>query len=87
MATFPALKPRGVSFVGVNLGESALDIVISGVGWVAVTAAAQHEVELLVHTPAGKGVFVRKPSLFPYDVRKRGKRLKKDDNTRFVGAL
>ena len=65
--------------------RSAADIVLSSAGWVSVTLGENQEAELVAYTPGGRGVFVRRPALFPDAVNERGKREKSGNRTRFRG--
>ncbi|VDM32505.1 unnamed protein product [Hydatigera taeniaeformis] len=75
----------------VDLEQSVADVVLSGAGWVSVSGVKgatkkpcdnpREETEedygicLRAWTPGGVGVTVRKPSLLPYAIRRRGGRL------------
>lgn len=64
-----------------------MDIVLSSAGWVGVTFGGEDEVLLRAHTPHGKGVYVRQPSLFEDAVNQRGKRERKGNRTAFRGDI
>ena len=45
-------------------------------GWVAITGGRERENVLRVFTPRGLGLFARRPSLLPYAINLRGKRIR-----------
>ena len=45
-------------------------------GWTAVTAGTGMEIGIRAYTPGGNGCLLRQPSLLPYAIRMRGKRIK-----------
>ena len=65
--------------------HSAADVVLSSAGWVSVTLGKDQKAELLAYTPGGRGIFVRRPALFPAAVNERGKRDNTGNRTRFRG--
>ncbi|ODM92512.1 Nitric oxide-associated protein 1, partial [Orchesella cincta] len=73
---FPELKSKEVSFEGKGQNCSCGDVVLSSIGWIAVTVGHGQNVKLLVHTPDGKGIFVRTPALLPNAVNWKGKRIR-----------
>lgn len=52
--------------------QSAVDIVLSSSGWVAITIGTGQTVTFLAYTPLGKGVFVQSPPLFLATGNSRG---------------
>lgn len=72
---FPPLVPKEIDLKGITWTESCADIVLSSAGWVSVTMGEAEECVLKAYTPAGKGIFVRQPSLLPFAVRMRGRRI------------
>ena len=73
MAKFPKLESHDFSVTGIGWKESAADIVLSNVGWVAVTAGVGSEVSVRAYTPNAIGLNLREPALLPTSVRQRGK--------------
>lgn len=85
MADFPALVGTSHSITGVGWKQSALDLIFSGVGWVAVTAGTGMKVDLKTHAPAGIDVCVRTPALIPGAINQRGRRSRANDRTKYYG--
>ena len=73
MASFPKLESRDFSFTAIGWKESAADVVLSNIGWVAVTGGSGSEVSLKAYTPSAVGLDLREPALLPTSVRQRGK--------------
>ena len=71
MKTFPELKSCDFAVKGVGLERSAADVVLSNLGWVAVTARVGSLVTVQAHSPNGIGLDIREP-LCPTCVTKRG---------------
>ncbi|XP_022783749.1 nitric oxide-associated protein 1-like isoform X2 [Stylophora pistillata] len=74
METFPPLGSQEFTIKGIGWDASAADVVLSNVGWVAVTAGNDSLVTLEAHTPNAIGLHVRQPPLLPTSVRARGNR-------------
>ena len=72
MDEFPELKGRVLDLVGVDWKRSAADVILSNIGWIAVTAGSGLIVSLKAYTPNGAGVYLREPALLPTSVRQRG---------------
>ena len=72
MEDFPELKGRVLQLVGVDWKRSAADVVLSNIGWIAVTAGAGSIVSVKAYTPKGAGLYLREPALLPTSVRQRG---------------
>ena len=73
---FPVLSGQEMEMTGVDWKQSAADVILSNIGWVAVTAGTGSVVSVKAYTPNGIGVFLRTPSLLPTSVQQRGKILK-----------
>lgn len=65
------MQGKDIDITGTGYSESAVDVVLSSVGWVSITADAGSHVKLRAHTPAGRGISVRLPVL-PYTRKLRG---------------
>lgn len=85
MVDFPALVSTSHSITGVGWKQSASDLILSGVGWVAVTAGTGMNVDLETHAPADINVCVRTPALIPEAINQRGKRSRSSDRTKYYG--
>jgi hypothetical protein len=80
---WPVLTPKEIDFTSEDAKswkESCGDIVLSNAGWVSVTVGLEESCVLKAFTPEGedgqpKGIFVRKPSLLPFAVNMRGRRI------------
>ena len=75
METFPPLGSQEFTIKGIGWDTSAADVVLSNVGWAAVTAGNDSLVTLKAHTPNAVGLHVRQPPLLPTSVKARGKYL------------
>ncbi|CAL8124782.1 unnamed protein product [Orchesella dallaii] len=73
---FPEFESKEVTLEGKGHSYSCGDVVLSSIGWIAVTAGQRNLVKLVVHTPGGKGIFVRTPALLPKSVNWKGKRIR-----------
>ena len=87
MSHFPSLESQALAIHGTSWKASSVDIVLSSAGWVAVTIGQDKEALLKAYTPNGKGIFVRRPSLFPLAVNDRGKRSRKGNRSSFKGKV
>ena len=74
MEEFPELRGRVLKLVGVDWKRSAADVILSNIGWIAVTAGSGSVVSLKAYTPNGAGLYLREPALLPTSVRQRGRR-------------
>lgn len=82
---FPSLASQCVSVTGAGWKQSAADVILSSAGWVAVTVKQGEVLTLGAHTPNGRGVCVRQPSLFEQAINQRGKRERYGDRTAYLG--
>ena len=82
---FPPLLSEEHTLTGVGWKTSCADVVLSSAGWIGVTVGEEKEVTLRVFTPSGKGLFVRRPSLFPSAVTERGRRSLTGNRSSFTG--
>lgn len=61
--------------------QSIADVVFPGLGWVSFAGnfsdLRDRDAKIEVFTPNGIGAFFRKPSLLPFDVSKRGEKIKR----------
>lgn len=62
------------------------DIVLSSVAWVGVTAKKGMKCKVRAWTPEGRGIYRREPSVLPYSVNLKGKRLR-DTPAYLVGKV
>lgn len=87
LSMFPPLESKEFTMIGGGgLSDGSVsDIILSSVGWVAVTSKNGKQIKLLAYTPNGKGIFIRSPSLFPHAVDLRGKRSRIGNKTMFYG--
>ena len=73
MEIFPSFKSEEFTVKGLGWDTCAADVVLSNLGWVAVTAGSGSVVSLRAHTPNGIGIDIREPALLPTIVSRRGK--------------
>uniref|UniRef100_A0A2A4JG66 CP-type G domain-containing protein n=1 Tax=Heliothis virescens TaxID=7102 RepID=A0A2A4JG66_HELVI len=52
------------------------DIVLSSVAWVGVTAKAETTCKVRAWTPGARGIYRRRPSVLPFSINLKGKRLR-----------
>lgn len=72
---FPLLECKKLSVQGIGMEESCADILLSSVGWVAVTASTNILADFRVWTPGRRGIHVRQPALLPFAVQRKGRRI------------
>ena len=72
MEEFPELRGRVFKLTGVDWKRSVADVILSNIGWIAVTAGSGSIVTLKAYTPNGAGLYLREPALLPTSVRQRG---------------
>jgi hypothetical protein len=72
MDEFPELRGRVLKLIGLEWKRSAADVILSNIGWIAVTAGSGSVVTLRAYTPNGAGLYLREPALLPTSVRQRG---------------
>lgn len=72
---WPILLPKEFDFIGINWGHSCADIVLSSAGWVSVTMSPLSDAVLKAWTPEGRGIFSREPSMLPYAVKLKGRKI------------
>ena len=72
MEEFPKLRGRVLKLTGVHWKRSAADVILSNIGWIAVTAGSGSTLTLKAYTPNGAGLYLREPALLPTSVRQRG---------------
>lgn len=64
------------TIVGQDKHVTACDILLSSAGWVGINLAKGQEATFKAWTPQKRGIHVRQPSLLPYGLALRGKRVK-----------
>ncbi|XP_011867473.1 PREDICTED: nitric oxide-associated protein 1 [Vollenhovia emeryi] len=70
---WPTLGSKEMEVIGVGKNESAVDVVLSSSGWIAI--AAVERVLLRAWTPQGRGLHLRTPALLKNSVALRGARI------------
>ncbi|RWS30470.1 50S ribosome-binding GTPase-like protein 1 [Leptotrombidium deliense] len=73
---WPPLLPMEIDLEGIGYSKSCADIVLSSVGWVSVTLLQGSECVLKAYTPQGRGLYVRRPSVLPFAVKLKGKKIR-----------
>ena len=79
------LEPQELTIRGKGWKASTADVILSSAGWVAVTIGQDKAMQLKAYTPLGKGIFVRRPPIFPLAINDRGKRSRKGNRSSFKG--
>jgi len=82
MADFPPLVSTTHVITGVGWKQSASDLILSGVGWVAITTGSGVQLHLETHAPQHIDIVIRTPALLAEAVNHRGGRLR-SDRTKF----
>lgn len=72
----PPLESREFFLQGEGWQESVADILLSSIGWVAITARKSMELQVRAYTPGARGCHLRTPALLPYAVNHRGRRIR-----------
>lgn len=85
MDHFPPLESQEIEIHGRGWKTSTADVILSSAGWIAVTIGLDKAMQLKAYTPLGKGIFVRRPPLFPLAINDRGKRSRKGNRSAFKG--
>lgn len=65
-----------LEFIGEGPKKCSGDIVLSSIGWVSVTAKRGSKCRVSAWTPEGRGVHARRPSVLPFAINLKGKRLR-----------
>lgn len=88
MRNWPGLKKhdRVLELQGEGPKQCCGDVVLSSVGWVAVTAKKRTVCQLEVWTPEARGVHVRRPAVLPFSINLKGKRVR-DTPAYMVGKV
>ncbi|XP_012270544.1 nitric oxide-associated protein 1 [Orussus abietinus] len=73
---WPDLAPKDLTVTGIDLRESAADVLLSSAGWIAITPDYSQRVTLKAWTPEGRGIYLRSPALLRKSVILRGARRK-----------
>lgn len=79
LAKWPKLEAKHDKIVieGVEKHITACDILLSSAGWVGVNLPKGFSGEFKAWTPEKRGIYVRSPSLLPYGMQLRGKRVRR----------
>ena len=77
LAEFPELQGREFELYGISDEESSCDIVLSSIGWLAVTTRVTLSYLVKAWTPGGKGIYLRDLAFLPYSVNLKGKKIRK----------
>ncbi|XP_063390538.1 nitric oxide-associated protein 1-like isoform X1 [Cydia fagiglandana] len=76
LKNWPNMKKKVLEFTGEGPKICCGDIVLSSIAWVSVTAKKGDICVTTAWTPEGKGIFRRYPSLLPYSINLKGKRVR-----------
>ncbi|CAD1480270.1 unnamed protein product [Heterotrigona itama] len=69
------LKSKEMNVVGVDREESVADVVLSSIGWIAITPFENESALLRAWTPQGRGIYLRSPPLLSKSVSLRGRKV------------
>ena len=76
LTDFPELQGKKFELHGISDDESSCDIVLSSIGWMAVTTRVTLNYHVKAWTPGGKGIYLREMSFLPYAVNLKGRKIK-----------
>ncbi|KAI8427051.1 hypothetical protein MSG28_014692 [Choristoneura fumiferana] len=76
LKNWPKLEKKVVQFTGAGPKYCCGDVVLSSIAWVSVTAKKDDICVATAWTPEGKGIYRRYPSLLPYAINLKGKRIR-----------
>ncbi|XP_078050974.1 nitric oxide-associated protein 1 [Augochlora pura] len=69
---WPKLGSKEMKVTGINSKKSAADIVLSSIGWIAITPHENEHATLRAWTPQARGIYLRTPALLSQSVNFRG---------------
>lgn len=72
---WPLMIPKEFDFEGLDVFNSACDIVLSSVGWISICASSHQSGVIRAFTPEGRGLYLRSPSLVMHGHRLKGTRI------------
>ncbi|XP_039765886.1 nitric oxide-associated protein 1 [Pararge aegeria] len=75
LRNWPGLKHKQYEFTGEGPKFCCGDIVLSSIGWVSVTVKKGSHCSIAAWTPEGRGIHKRHPSVLPYSINLKGKRI------------
>lgn len=76
LKNWPNLEKKVLQFTGEGPKYCCGDVVLSSIAWVSVTAKKDNICVATAWTPEGKGIYRRYPSLLPYAINLKGKRIR-----------
>lgn len=76
LKNWPNLEKKVLQFTGEGPKYCCGDVVLSSIAWVSVTAKKDNICVATAWTPKGKGIYRRYPSLLPYAINLKGKRIR-----------
>lgn len=79
LAKWPKLESSHDEIVieGIEKHLTVCDILLSSAGWIGINLPKGVTAKFKAWTPAKRGIFVRNPSLLPYGMTLRGKRVRR----------
>ncbi|XP_034841532.1 nitric oxide-associated protein 1 [Maniola hyperantus] len=75
LRNWPGLKSKEFEFSGEGPKLCCGDVVLSSIGWVAITAKKGTKCTVSAWTPEGRGIHKRYPSVLPYSINLKQKRI------------
>lgn len=78
LQSFPKLKPaeKDITVEGMDTSVNCADILLSSSGWLGVSVPSGASASFRVWTPDARGIVLRQPSLIPYGIQLRGKKIR-----------
>ncbi|XP_076643112.1 nitric oxide-associated protein 1 [Halictus rubicundus] len=75
LKSWPELGSKEFNVTGINHTTSAADILLSSIGWIAVTPHENEHATLRAWTPQARGIYLRTPALLSKSVNFRGSKI------------
>ncbi|XP_076231537.1 nitric oxide-associated protein 1 [Calliopsis andreniformis] len=72
LEVWPRLESKEMQLTGIHRNQSVADVVLSSIGWIAITPHENENVTIRAWTPQGRGIYLRTPALLSKSVFHRG---------------
>ncbi|KZC08694.1 Nitric oxide-associated protein 1 [Dufourea novaeangliae] len=72
LKVWPKLEGMEMKLTGISRHESVADVVLSSIGWIAITPHENQNIALKAWTPQARGLYLRTPALLKKSVMHRG---------------
>nr|XP_031827115.1 nitric oxide-associated protein 1 [Nomia melanderi] len=75
LEVWPKLEGKELKVTGIDRNESVADVILSSIGWIAITPHENENVTLKAWTPQARGIHLRSPALLKKSVAFRGTKI------------